>query len=99
MENTGDQGPLRRALVSGLTSHKGKIKDVSPPKTRNENIVGTNANDCILLTAVFFCLRVSEVNIDSWSKVGCGRTVEEMCHVDSLWKKIELTVQGRRFKV
>lgn len=60
-------------MVSGLTSPKGQIKDVFPLKTRNENIVGISVNGCVLLTAVFFCLGVSEVNIDSWSKVGCGK--------------------------
>lgn len=61
-------------------------------------------NDRALFPAVFFRLGVSEVNIDSWTKArgeGCGRAVEEMCHVDLLfiWKETELIVCGRKFKV
>ena len=36
----------------------------------------------MLFPVVFVFVGVNGVNVDSWIKGGCGRTLEEMSHVD-----------------
>ena len=90
------------ASLGPLAHYKGQIKAVFSPKVGNQNIGDTSVNDSVLFPAMFVSLGVTGVNMDSWTKGGCGRTLEEISHVDLIliWKKVELIVWegGLRYK-
>lgn len=54
----------------------------------------------MLFPVLFVFVGVNGVNVDSWIKGGCGRTLEEISHVDLMLigVMVQIIVRGGRFK-